>query len=103
MKRTRLLFALVPLVLLGGCAASNVNQNYGQAYEQMVREQTFDVSTRDTGQGNRVVEGTDPNVANAAVMSMRKDSGKRADILSSFSAATSSQSSGSSGSGNTGN
>jgi uncharacterized membrane protein YgcG len=98
MKSTRFLFVLA-LGLLSGCAASSVNQNYGKAYEQMVREQTFDVSTRDTGQGDRVLLGTDPNVVNAAVQTMRKDTGSRADILSSFSSSSVSQSSASGGGG----
>lgn len=99
MKGTQFLFLLASLGLLTGCAASSVNQNYGKAYEQMVREQTFDVSTRNTGQGDRVLEGTDPNVANSAVQNMRKDSGNRSDILGTTSGGLSSQSSGSGGSG----
>jgi hypothetical protein len=99
MKGTQFLLILAPLGLLAGCAASSVNDNYGKAYEQMVREQTFDVSTRDTGQGDRVLEGTDPNVANLALDTMRKDTGSRADILSSYSNSSTSQSSGSGNSG----
>jgi uncharacterized membrane protein YgcG len=94
MKGTQFLLVLTPLGLLSGCAASSVNQNYGKAYEQMVREQTFDVSTRDTGQGDRVLQGTDPDVANLALETMRKDTGSRTNVQSSAS-----QSSGSSGSG----
>ncbi len=67
MKGTQFLFVLAPLGLLSGCAASSVNQNYGKAYEQMVREQTFDVSTRNTGQGDRALTGTDPDAANLAL------------------------------------
>ena len=66
MKGTQFIFVLASLGLLSGCAASSVAQNYGNAYEQMVREQTFDVSTRNTGQGDRALEGTDPDVANLA-------------------------------------
>jgi hypothetical protein len=77
-----LFFVLGPLILLGGCAASNVDRNYGTAYEQMVREQTFDVSTRNTGQGDRVLLGTDPDYANKAVQLMRNDPANRASIQS---------------------
>ncbi|MGA8707761.1 MAG: hypothetical protein WB646_12335 [Steroidobacteraceae bacterium] len=75
-------FVLAPLMLLGGCTTSNVNQNYGNAYEQMVREQTFDISTRNTGQGDRVLQGTDPDYANKTLQEMRKDTANRATIQS---------------------
>jgi uncharacterized membrane protein YgcG len=77
-----LFFLLVPLTLLGGCTASNVNRNYGNAYEQMVREQTFDVSTRNTGQGDRVLLGTDSDYANKTLQLMRNDTANRANIQS---------------------
>jgi hypothetical protein len=99
MKGTQFFLVLASLGMLGGCAATSVNQNYGKAYEQMVREQTFDVSTRNTGQGDRVLEGTDPEAANQALQVMRKDSGSRADILSSFSNSSTSQSGGGGGGG----
>ncbi len=88
MKGTQFLLVLAPLGLLSGCAASSVNQNYGKAYEQMVRDQTFDVSTRSTGQGDRALTGTDPDVANAALVNLRKDSGNRGDVLSSGSSSS---------------
>ena len=79
MRLTHLLIAL-PAVLLGGCATHAVDKGYGSAYAQMVREQTYDVSTLATGQGNRVIEGTDPDVANAAVQAMRGDTANRAAL-----------------------
>ena len=98
-----LFFVLAPLILLGGCTASNVDRNYGTAYEQMVREQTFDVSTRNTGQGDRVLLGTDPDYANKAVQLMRNDPANRASIQSAGQANMSpSGGSGGSGSSSTG-
>lgn len=91
------LFVLAPLLLLGGCAASSVNQNYGNAYEQMVREQTFDVSTRNTGQGDRVLESTDPDYANKVVEEMRKDVADRKGMPSGASTSQSGSSGGSGG------
>jgi hypothetical protein len=106
--KAALFFVLAPLVLLGGCTASNVNQNYGTAYEQMVREQTFDVSTRNTGQGDRVLDGTDPDYANRSLELMRRDTANRASLQTAGQAnmspsggggSTSGTASGSSGSG----
>jgi hypothetical protein len=76
MRITHLLI-LLTLVSLSGCAMPNVDKNFGSAYAQMVREQTYDVSTRNTGQGDRVIEGVDPDSANAALENMRKDTAGR--------------------------
>ncbi len=72
-----MMLALTPLT---GCATHAVDQNYGSAYEQLLREQTYDVSTRNTGQKERSIEGTDPDMANAALEAMRKDTADRTAV-----------------------
>jgi hypothetical protein len=73
-----MMLALAPLA---GCAVhAAVDQNYGSAYEQLLREQTYDVATRNTGQKERVLEGADPNMANAALEAMRKDTADRTSV-----------------------
>jgi hypothetical protein len=81
MRVTHLLI-LLTLVPLGGCAMQAVDENYGSAYQQMVREQTYDASTRNTGQGDRAIEGIDPDLANAALEAMRKDTAERSVVQS---------------------
>jgi hypothetical protein len=79
MRLTHLLM-LMPAVLLGGCATHAVDNNFGSAYQQVLREQTYDVATRSTGQGDRAVESMDPVLAQAALDAMRKDAADRTAV-----------------------
>jgi uncharacterized protein (UPF0261 family) len=78
--RTTHLLMMLALAPLAGCATHAVDQNYGSAYEQLVQLQTYDVATRNTSQKERVIEGTDPDMANAALEAMRKDTADRAGV-----------------------
>jgi len=69
---TRLLMPLLAVLLIG-CATNAVEKNYGSATSNMVREQTYDVSTRTSVGGDKPVLGMDPYWAAAALDCMRKD------------------------------
>jgi hypothetical protein len=71
---------LLPAALLGGCATHAVDKNYGDAYEQMLREQTYNPATRGAAPGDKAVEGIDPELADAALEAMRKDTSDRTAV-----------------------
>jgi hypothetical protein len=75
-----LLPAALPAALLGACATHAVDKNYGSAYEQMLREQTYNPATRGTAPGDKAVEGIDPALADAALEAMRKDTADRTAV-----------------------
>jgi hypothetical protein len=63
------------VVTLGGCASA-VDREYGKAVHQMVAQQVYRPETlRQASQSP--VEGTDPDLAKAAVDAMRKDTAER--------------------------
>jgi hypothetical protein len=73
------LFVLVSAAVLSGCASTAVKDDFGKAVAQMKRAQTSNPATL-TGSQDRPVEGVDPEVANMALESMRKDSADRAVV-----------------------
>ncbi len=76
-------YAHLSLVLLAAvlssCASTAVKDNFGKAVAQMKRAQTSNPATL-TGSQDRPVEGIDPDAANTALESMRKDSADRAVV-----------------------
>jgi hypothetical protein len=71
---------LCPLALVAGCATHAVDNNYGNAYHQVLEAQVYDTATLSTASGSRAIVGVDPDVANAAVEGMRKDAGDRSSV-----------------------
>jgi hypothetical protein len=79
MRPSYLLMLLLP-AMLGACATHGVDKNYGNAYQQMLHEQTYNPATRSTLQESKAVEGMDPEQAKAALDGMRSDMGRRAEV-----------------------
>jgi PBP1b-binding outer membrane lipoprotein LpoB len=64
------------VILLGGCTTSPLANQYGQAVKEMTANQVYDPKTL-TSPSTAAVEGADPDMVNAAVQSMRKESTER--------------------------
>ena len=77
MKRT-FCAVLIPSLLLGGCA-SLVDENFGKAQAQMIRNQVYNPGTLQ-GSQDKPVEGMDPDAAKAAIDAMRKDVPDRSNV-----------------------
>jgi len=73
------LFVLVSAAVLSGCASTAVKDDFGKSAAQMIRAQTSNPTTL-TGNQDRPVEGLDPDLANMALESMRKDNPDRTTV-----------------------
>jgi len=69
---------LIPSLLLAGCA-SMVEENFGKAQAEMIRNQVYNPSTLQ-GSQDKPVEGIDPDSAKAAIDAMRKDLPDRSNV-----------------------
>ena len=85
--------ALLSAALLDGCASSAVDENFGKSAAQLVRAQAYDASTLSSPSA-APVEGVDPDVAKAAIDSMRKDVPDRSVVRHSLPVSVGSQQNG---------
>jgi len=77
--RTIQICALVSALLLSACESTAVEDNMGKAVAQMKRDQISNPATS-IGPNDAPVEGMDPESANNALESMRKDVPERAAV-----------------------
>jgi outer membrane murein-binding lipoprotein Lpp len=67
------------VILLGGCTTSPLANDYGQSVREMNAKQVYDPKTLTTP-STAAVEGADPDLVNAAVQSMRKETTEREKV-----------------------
>lgn len=71
--------AAAALLLLSGCAASALEQQYGESVRQMINAQVYDPATL-TNPSAKAVDGADPDMVNAAIEVFRETVSKPEEV-----------------------